>query len=60
MKNILITGSTGNVGRSIIDSLSLGEFNFNLLVGVRNTNRTYKFDRQGETSLVHFDFDNFV
>jgi uncharacterized protein YbjT (DUF2867 family) len=55
--NILITGATGNVGQSIFSAFSEGEFDANIIAGVRNPDKTVE---KGEIatpfSVREFDF----
>jgi uncharacterized protein YbjT (DUF2867 family) len=58
-KKILITGATGNVGRSVVKYLS-GNHQISLILGVRDVERALKsgaFDP--DVNLVEFDFEDF-
>jgi len=58
MKNILITGATGNVGMEVIQSLNKLDHKFQIFAGVRNLEK----DRVGllefQIQTVHFDFND--
>jgi uncharacterized protein YbjT (DUF2867 family) len=55
LKNLLITGATGNVGRAVIRHLQKKEGSFKILAGLRNIQKLpFKDERNVEP--IHFDF----
>lgn len=58
--NVLVIGATGNVGREVVNALSLLNHNVNIVSGVRNVPRAK--EALGEIEGVNykrFDFDDF-
>jgi len=55
LKKILITGSTGNVGRKVIQYLHLAKGDFKILAGVRDIDDSGDFWEK-KTEFIHFDF----
>ncbi len=58
MSTILITGITGNVGRSIVSSLDNTANEFTILGGVRNVQKSYDFLENANIKPIHFDFED--
>ena len=56
MKNILITGATGNVGMEVIKSLSKLHHEFNIYAGVFNVEKHELKLKDYALRIVHFDF----
>jgi uncharacterized protein YbjT (DUF2867 family) len=55
MKNILITGATGNVGMAVIKSIQKLNSDFNLIVGVRDANEDNSTFENQNIKVVLFD-----
>jgi uncharacterized protein YbjT (DUF2867 family) len=58
MINILITGSTGNVGKKVIKYLCSKNGDFQLLAGVRKVEDESSFLHLPKVKLIHFDFED--
>ncbi len=56
MKNILITGATGNVGEAVIKSLRKKEGQFQIIAGLRDETSNHPFSNFGDVLTTHFDF----
>ena len=56
MKNILITGATGNVGMEVIKSLSKLHHTFEIYAGVFNVEKDKLKLKDYTLNIVHFDF----
>ena len=59
MKNVLITGATGNVGLEVIKSLENISHELNIFAGVRNVAKETGFLAKYEGKPIHFDFTDF-
>lgn len=60
MKNILITGATGNIGFEVIRFLYSGNTTNKIFAGVRNIEKAKSvFNEFPELGYVYFDFDDF-
>lgn len=58
MKNVLITGATGNIGRELITKLYMNSI-VNIFAGVRNTNKaTDIFKKFDKLEYRYFDFED--
>lgn len=59
MKNILVTGATGNVGYEVIRFLKKKETKHNIIAGVRNIeNAKNQFREFLDVEFINFDFEN--
>ncbi len=59
MKQILITGATGNIGHEVIRYLYENNTSHRLIAGVRNiSNAKTEFKDYPQLQLVHFDFED--
>lgn len=58
MKNIFITGATGNVGKEVIKSLSSMKHDFSIIAGVRDTDKDKQHFAHSNVRLQHFDFED--
>jgi len=58
MKNILITGATGNVGMEVIKSLSKFHHRFEIYAGVFNVEKDKLKLKDYKLNVLHFDFTN--
>ncbi len=59
MRNILVTGATGNIGKEIIKSLLNINSNMNVIAGVRDVSRARKvLDGYGRLEYHIFDFED--
>lgn len=58
MTKILITGATGNVGKSIIKSLSSSQQDFHLFAGIREADSKDNILQLPKVQAVHFDFED--
>lgn len=59
MKNILITGATGNIGIELIKYLYLLNTENRIIAGVRNIEKARQFFKEyDKLEYVHFDFEN--
>ena len=60
VKNILITGATGNIGLEVIRFLFENGTSSRIIAGVRNIEKAKKvFKNYPKLEFVHFDFENF-
>lgn len=57
MKNILITGATGNVGKKVIEHLQLTNGDFKIFAGLRDIGKSPE-SWNSDTEIVHFDFED--
>ena len=58
MKNILITGATGNVGTEVIKSLNKLRHTFQIYAGVFNIEKDTPKLKEYKLNALHFDFTN--
>lgn len=58
MKNILITGSTGNVGKEIIKCLIEIDGDYRILKGLRNLENVNDTSSSTKVKNIHFDFED--
>ena len=56
MKNVLVTGATGNVGSELIKVLSKIKHNLTLFAGVRNLKEDASKINDKNIQLIKFDF----
>lgn len=56
MKNILITGATGNVGKEVIKSLNNLHYTFEIYAGVFHLEKDKLKLKKFKLNTVHFDF----
>ncbi len=59
MKNVLITGSTGNVGLEVIKALENISHELSIFAGVRNIEKEVGVLAKYEGQRIHFDFTDF-
>jgi uncharacterized protein YbjT (DUF2867 family) len=58
VKKILITGATGNVGLSVIESLTRLNGEYEIVAGLRDLTKLQTKAQLKKVSLVHFDFED--
>ena len=59
MKNILITGATGNAGKAVVHYLFKKEAKHNIIAGVRNIEKArHQFENYPQLKFREFDFTN--
>jgi uncharacterized protein YbjT (DUF2867 family) len=58
MINILLTGSTGNVGKKVIKYLGSKSGEFQILAGVREVDKGDYFSGLRNVQPIHFDFED--
>ena len=59
MKNVLITGATGNVGIEVIKALQKISHDLNVCAGVRNLEKNEQLFKDYAVKLIKFDFTDF-